>query len=338
MFSWPAPRRGSWFTALDQLGDRVPAVADHVPRHPVRRGDQLAVDHQQPVVVALDHALDHDARALVDRDVEGVGDLLVGGQVDRDAAPVVAVERLHHHREADARSPRRPRPRRRGRGSAAAPAGRGPRAAASRAPCRRRSRRRYARSGWSAPPRCASGTCPGRPGSGWRRSGAPRGCRAPRPRAPAPAPTGRAPAGRRSSRSRRSPRRCRSASAVARRDQLDDDAARHVARLEPDLLGLVAVEHLDLVLVRPGPRHRDVGRRAGVVLQRDRDLRHQLAQPAVRRPLSRSPNGSPPSVTPLASPGRCSKQRPEQRVAIVRHRRLRPPVQVDGQPDQRRLA
>ena len=218
--------------------------------------------------------------ALVDRDLEGVRHLGVGRQVHRDPAPVVAVDRLHHHREADVAAPPRPRPRRRGRAAASAPAARGPTAAGCRAPCPRRSRPRCARSGWSAPPRSASGTCPGRPGSGWRRSAAPRGCRAPPPPAPAPAPTARASGARRSGRSPRSPRRCRCRRPRGR-DQLEDDRPRHVAGLEPDLLELVAVEHLDLVLVRRGPREGDLGRRAAAVLQRDRHLRHQLAEPAV---------------------------------------------------------
>ena len=153
----------------DELGDGGAAVAHDVAGDAVGGGDELAVDDEEAVVVARDHALDDDARAFGFGDLEGGGDLVVGGEVDRDAAAVVAVDGLHHHRVAD------------GVGGvdgvlgvadvelASAPAGRGRRGGGCRAPCRRRSRRRCARSGWSAPPRCASGTCPGRPGSGSRR-------------------------------------------------------------------------------------------------------------------------------------------------------------------------
>ena len=71
---------------------------------------------------------------------------------------------------------------------------------------------------------------------------------------------------------------------VARGDELEDDRAGDLAGLEPDLLGFVAVEDLDLVLVRRRAGQRHLGRRAAAVLQRDGDLGHQLAQVAVGRP------------------------------------------------------
>ena len=50
---------------LDQLRDRVLAVADDVARRAARRRDQLAVDDEQAVVVALEVGLDdHRARVL----------------------------------------------------------------------------------------------------------------------------------------------------------------------------------------------------------------------------------------------------------------------------------
>ena len=294
MFSWPAPRRGSLFTSATSSAIGAAAVADR--RGPGIRcaaATSLPSIDQQPVVVAQDHALDHDARAFVDGDLEGLGHLVVGGEVDRDAAAVVAVDRLHHHRVADGVARRRRRPRRRGRGTAAAPAGRGRRAAGCRAPCRRRSRRRCARSARSAPPRCASGTCPGRPGSGSRRSAAPRGCRAPRPRAPAPAPRARASGGRRSGRSRRSPRRCRRArpsrGAISSRMM----RARHLAGLEADLLGLVAVEHLDLVGVR---------RRAGSSRPRPGRRRGSAARPRPAPSARRGGSRAPPAARRSGSP------------------------------------
>ena len=95
------PRRGSLVHLVDQLLDRVLAVADDVARHALGDRDQLAVDHQHAVVVAGDEALDDDAPAVLPGDVEGGAHLLGGREVDRDAAAVVGVERLHHHRVAD---------------------------------------------------------------------------------------------------------------------------------------------------------------------------------------------------------------------------------------------
>ena len=87
---------------LDQLRDGVRAVADDVPRGAPRRGHQLAVHHQQAVIVALEEGLDdHRARVLA-RHRETVGHLRVGAEADGDAAAVVAVVGLGDHREADA--------------------------------------------------------------------------------------------------------------------------------------------------------------------------------------------------------------------------------------------
>ncbi len=55
----------------DQLLDRVAAVAHHVARHPLGHRDELAVDHQHPVVVAPDEALDDHAPAVLLRLAEG---------------------------------------------------------------------------------------------------------------------------------------------------------------------------------------------------------------------------------------------------------------------------
>ena len=87
---------------VDELRDGVLAVADHVPGRTPGRGDELAVHHQQAVIVALEEALhDHRARMLA-RDVEAMRDLLVGGETDGNAAAVVAVVGLGDHRETHA--------------------------------------------------------------------------------------------------------------------------------------------------------------------------------------------------------------------------------------------
>ena len=86
---------------LDQLLDRVPPVAYHVARNALGDGDEPAVDHQHPVVLAGDEALDDDASAVLPRDGERPANLVGAGDVDGDPAAVVAVERLHHHGVAD---------------------------------------------------------------------------------------------------------------------------------------------------------------------------------------------------------------------------------------------
>ena len=101
MFSWPAPRRGSRFTSATSSATVCRPSPTTWPGIRRAAATSRAVDHHQPVVVALDHALDHHAGAFVRGDLEGGGHLAVGGEVDRDAAAVVAVDGLDHHRVAD---------------------------------------------------------------------------------------------------------------------------------------------------------------------------------------------------------------------------------------------
>ncbi len=84
-----------------QLLDGVHPVAHDVAGHPLRHRHQLAVDHQHPVVIAGDEALDDDAPAVLARHLERRPHLLFGREVDRDAAAVVGVEWLYHHRVPD---------------------------------------------------------------------------------------------------------------------------------------------------------------------------------------------------------------------------------------------
>jgi hypothetical protein len=72
-------------------GDQVAAVG----------GDQLAADDQQAVLDALDGALDQHAGAFLDSDGVGLAHFFRRGQVDEDAAAMVAVGRLDDHRQAD---------------------------------------------------------------------------------------------------------------------------------------------------------------------------------------------------------------------------------------------
>src|SRR5580704_494130 len=87
---------------LDQLLDRVLAVADDVARRAARRGYQLTVDHQQAMIVSFEEALDDHRARVLPRHLEAVRDLLFGGEANRDTASVVAVVGFRHDREADA--------------------------------------------------------------------------------------------------------------------------------------------------------------------------------------------------------------------------------------------
>ena len=81
----------------DQLGDGAPSVADDLGGTADRGGDHLAVDHDDPEVVALDELLDQHVGA----EQQGVGDgaLETGVVADphRDAAALLAPGRLDHH-------------------------------------------------------------------------------------------------------------------------------------------------------------------------------------------------------------------------------------------------
>ena len=88
---------------VDQLADRVLAVAGHRRGDALGDGRDLAADDQAAIVVARDVALDHDVArpALGQRAVERGADGLLRAQVEVDAPAVVAVERLDHARVAE---------------------------------------------------------------------------------------------------------------------------------------------------------------------------------------------------------------------------------------------
>jgi hypothetical protein len=96
-----APRVG--IRHVDQLPDRVLAVAGHAGGHALRDRGDLASDDQAAVVVAGDVGLDHDiARAtLGERGGKRGTDLLLAPQVEVNATAVVAVEGLDHAREPE---------------------------------------------------------------------------------------------------------------------------------------------------------------------------------------------------------------------------------------------
>ena len=93
---------------LDELGEGVLAVTLDVRRQALGDRPQHAVDHEAAVVVAGQVGLDDDraGAALAARGGIGRANRVLIGQVQHHAAPVVAVERLHGDRVADALSGR----------------------------------------------------------------------------------------------------------------------------------------------------------------------------------------------------------------------------------------
>ena len=101
MFSCPAPRRGSWFTiSTSSATVRVPSptTCPGIRRAAATSMPSMTSSRWSSPAIMLSTTT---PAALVDRDLEGVRHLGVGREVHRDAAAVVAVDRLHHHREAD---------------------------------------------------------------------------------------------------------------------------------------------------------------------------------------------------------------------------------------------
>ena len=95
-FSWPMPRRGSEFS-MSTSSRTVCLPSPVTPAgHALSDGGELAADHQHAVVVARNEGLDDHVAvaALVVGRLEGAPDIVLVAQVERDAAAVVAVERL----------------------------------------------------------------------------------------------------------------------------------------------------------------------------------------------------------------------------------------------------
>ena len=86
---------------VDELFDRVLAVPDHVPGDALGDGDESAIDHEHPVVVALDETLDQDRAAALQRVVECDANMFFVIEVDRYASTMVRAERLEDDRVSD---------------------------------------------------------------------------------------------------------------------------------------------------------------------------------------------------------------------------------------------
>ncbi len=87
---------------LDQLLDRVPAVADDVTGRAPCRGDQFAVHHQQTMIVTLQEGLDDHRSRMLACHGKALRYFLVRRESDGDAAAMIAVVGLGHDRKSDA--------------------------------------------------------------------------------------------------------------------------------------------------------------------------------------------------------------------------------------------
>ena len=98
------PYAAAWIPVHDlhQLRDAMRAVADDMSGRAARCRHERAVDHQQAMIIALQEALDDHRPGVFASRRKALGDFGVGGESNRDAAPVVAVVRLGHHRKTDA--------------------------------------------------------------------------------------------------------------------------------------------------------------------------------------------------------------------------------------------
>ena len=87
---------------LDELLDGVLAVADDMAGRAPGRGDEIAVHHQEAMIVALQEGLDDDRARVFARRRVALRDFFIVGEPDRNAAAMIAVVRFRHDRESDA--------------------------------------------------------------------------------------------------------------------------------------------------------------------------------------------------------------------------------------------
>src|SRR3984885_3820386 len=87
---------------LDQLRNRMTAVTHDVAGGAACRGDQLAVHHEQAMVVALQESLDYHRPRMLASHGKALRHFFIGQEPDRNPAAVIAVVRLRHHGKPDA--------------------------------------------------------------------------------------------------------------------------------------------------------------------------------------------------------------------------------------------
>ena len=86
---------------VGQRIQRADAIALHIQQLATRRCHHAPAHHQQAVFVAGDEFFDDDAApAFAMRQLVGGADIGLGAQIERNAAPVVAIVGFDHHRHA----------------------------------------------------------------------------------------------------------------------------------------------------------------------------------------------------------------------------------------------
>src|SRR5256712_2916464 len=96
----------AWVTIgnIHELAHGVLAVADDVRRDPFRDRDHVTINDEHAIIIALYEALHYDnaAARLADGPLIAAPDLFLGPYIEADATSMVAVERLEDDRVADA--------------------------------------------------------------------------------------------------------------------------------------------------------------------------------------------------------------------------------------------
>ena len=79
---------------VHEFPNRVLAVADHVAGLAFCCRNKLSIDHEQAVIEAFNVGLDDDRAAVLPRFLVGHLDFLLGLEVGRDTAAMIAGQRL----------------------------------------------------------------------------------------------------------------------------------------------------------------------------------------------------------------------------------------------------
>ena len=86
---------------VDQLHHRARAIAHHMSWRAPRRRDQFAIDHQQPMIIALEKGLNDDRTRMFAGNEKALGNFGFRGQPYGNAAPMIAVIGLGDDRKTD---------------------------------------------------------------------------------------------------------------------------------------------------------------------------------------------------------------------------------------------
>jgi hypothetical protein len=87
---------------IDELGDRMNAVADDMGGYTLGDRDQLAIDNQDAMIAPFEELLDDHPPAMFTGKVEAKAELFLVRDPRGDSSPVIPVQRLGDEREAQA--------------------------------------------------------------------------------------------------------------------------------------------------------------------------------------------------------------------------------------------